>query len=892
MGTVSIDVIANDGNGGTVTDTFDIVVANTNDAPTVANPIANQNATEDAAFNFQFAANVFADPDVGDTLTYSAQLAGGGVLPAWLSFDAVTRTFSGTPANGDVGTVSIDVIANDGNGGTVTDTFDIVVANTNDAPTLANPIPDQSATENSAFNFQFAANTFNDVDVGDTLTYSAQLAGGGVLPAWLSFDAVTRTFSGTPSNSDVGSLTIEVTANDGQGGVVSDSFVLAITSLPVNAPPFVQSPIADQVAAENQPFGFSFPVTTFVDPEGDPLGYSAQLAGGAPLPAWLNFDAVNRSFSGTPTAGDIGSITVLVIASDGNGGSISDSFVIVVNNTNDAPVLVTPPANQTALEDTPFSVTFPAAMFSDADVGTTLLYSAQLSGGAPLPDWLVFDAATLTFSGTPAQADVGSLSIQIIASDGIATATAQFELAVLAVNDAPETAGGVVINNVEDAPGDQVDLWAMFSDSETATRDLIFSVVSNSNPALFSNASIDLATGKLQLNYGANQFGSSDIVVRAQDEQGAWVDALVRVNIASVNDVPLSSGMADINVKAGAAPQQVNLHSVFNDVENGTALSWKLMQNSNSSVVTSAQIDPATGLMTLAFAPQDGGESTIVLRAQDSEGAWVETQFKVTVAALEKPPVTVPPVTVPPVTPPVTTPPVAPPVEPPPTLPPTIPPTTPPTTEVPPTGGEDTGTGQTEVPGGLPDPGGNGGLETLLPDAPDAQQIVSTNESSRSDTAINDKSSRDFERAEEALRDRNIPLTTLTASPSLAGLIAPDAGFAPWEEADFDNEVRRLRAQMDEAMVEEQDRKAVVAGLTFSVTTGLLVWSLRASSLLLTMMSMLPLWRGLDPLPILDEVNKRKKELEQQRKDREREDKNAKEVGYLFDHAQRKESGS
>ncbi|WP_445223120.1 putative Ig domain-containing protein [Cellvibrio sp. OA-2007] len=64
------------------------------------------------------------------------QLAGGGALPAWLSFDAVTRTFSGTPANADVGTVSIDVIASDGNGGTVTDTFVITVANTNDAPTV------------------------------------------------------------------------------------------------------------------------------------------------------------------------------------------------------------------------------------------------------------------------------------------------------------------------------------------------------------------------------------------------------------------------------------------------------------------------------------------------------------------------------------------------------------------------------------------------------------------------------------------------------------------------------------------------------------------------------------------------------------------------------------
>ncbi len=41
-----------------------------------------------------------------------------------------------------------------------------------------------------------ASNTFSDVDVGDTLTYSATLADGTPLPSWLSFDAATQTFSG------------------------------------------------------------------------------------------------------------------------------------------------------------------------------------------------------------------------------------------------------------------------------------------------------------------------------------------------------------------------------------------------------------------------------------------------------------------------------------------------------------------------------------------------------------------------------------------------------------------------------------------------------------------------------------------------------------------------
>ncbi|WP_193747473.1 putative Ig domain-containing protein, partial [Cellvibrio sp. OA-2007] len=418
VGTVSIDVIASDGNGGTVTDSFDIVIANTNDAPTVANAIPDQNATEDAAFNFQFASNTFSDVDVGDTLTYSAQLAGGGALPAWLSFDAVTRTFSGTPANADVGTVSIDVIANDGNGSTVTDTFVISVANINDAPTVTNAIPDRDATENSPFNFQFAANTFGDVDVGDTLTYSAQLAGGGALPAWLSFDAVTRTFSGTPTNGDLGSISIDVIANDGNGGIVTDTFDLTVYA-GINNLPTVANAIPDQNVIEDSVFNFQFASNTFADVDvGDTLTYSAQSAGGGLLPAWLSFDAATRTFSGIPLNNDVGTFSLEVTADDGRGGTVTDTFVITVSNTNDAPTVANAIPDQNAIEDTAFNFQFALNTFNDVDVGDTLTYSAQLAGGGALPAWLSFDAVTRTFSGTPANADVGSISIDVIADDG------------------------------------------------------------------------------------------------------------------------------------------------------------------------------------------------------------------------------------------------------------------------------------------------------------------------------------------------------------------------------------------------------------------------------------------------------------------------------------------
>ena len=170
VGQITVRVTATDGSSAAVSDDFVITVANVNDAPGVANSIPDQNATEDQPFSFQFAGNTFADVDAGDVLTYSATLANGDPLPTWLTFNAATRTFSGTPANGDVGAITVRVTATDGSSAAISDDFVITVANVNDAPSVANSIPDQSATEDQPFSFQFAGNTFADVDAGDVLT--------------------------------------------------------------------------------------------------------------------------------------------------------------------------------------------------------------------------------------------------------------------------------------------------------------------------------------------------------------------------------------------------------------------------------------------------------------------------------------------------------------------------------------------------------------------------------------------------------------------------------------------------------------------------------------------------------------------------------------------------
>ena len=97
---------------------------------TVPNPIANQSSPEDVAWNFVVPANTFSDQALPLTVT----LANGAPLEfVGLSFNAATRTISGTPPTDFNGPIVIMVAA--GNSG-VSDVFTLNVTAVNDAPTV------------------------------------------------------------------------------------------------------------------------------------------------------------------------------------------------------------------------------------------------------------------------------------------------------------------------------------------------------------------------------------------------------------------------------------------------------------------------------------------------------------------------------------------------------------------------------------------------------------------------------------------------------------------------------------------------------------------------------------------------------------------------------------
>ncbi|MBS0167107.1 MAG: putative Ig domain-containing protein [Nitrospira sp.] len=316
---------------GTTTNLADLFGTPVNHPPTVAHPVDDRTVLEDTLLSIQIPADTFVDPDAQDVLTYSATLVDGTALPAWLSFHSTTRTFTGTPDDAQVGSLDLKVMATDAGGLSATSLFTLTVQNVNDAPTIVNPLVNQTTLEDARLSIQVPANIFADVDAGDTLTYSAALTDGTALPTWLTFDSATRTFSGTPTNSEVGTLDLAVTTTDVGGLNATGAFTLTVRN--VNDAPTVTNLIADQQATQGTAFSFLVPGNAFADVDvGDALTYRATLANGTPLPTWLSFNGTTRTFSGTPGSGDTGVLTIKVTATDTGTLSAFDLFDLRVNS--------------------------------------------------------------------------------------------------------------------------------------------------------------------------------------------------------------------------------------------------------------------------------------------------------------------------------------------------------------------------------------------------------------------------------------------------------------------------------------------------------------------------------------------------------------------------------
>ncbi|MDK2461689.1 putative Ig domain-containing protein, partial [Aphanizomenon sp. PH219] len=222
------------GNTPDATTNFTLTVTDVNEAPTA---VSLNNQVTAIAENTSTATRIkVADIAITDDALGTNNLSVSGTDASFFEVDATGLYIKANTALNFEAKTSYNVIVNvdDTTIGNTPDAFanyTLSITNVNEAPTVVSAIADQTAKQGNAFSFQIPTNTFTDIDAGDVLTYSATLENGNALPSWLTFNSTTRTFSGTPTNDNVGNLNIKAIATDTAGATVSDIFTITVENV-------------------------------------------------------------------------------------------------------------------------------------------------------------------------------------------------------------------------------------------------------------------------------------------------------------------------------------------------------------------------------------------------------------------------------------------------------------------------------------------------------------------------------------------------------------------------------------------------------------------------------------------------------------------------------------
>lgn len=552
---------------------------NNSNRPPVINSAPVTSATEGVLYSYDVEAT---DPDAREILSFSLQLA-----PSGMTIDEVTGVIQWTPLNSQVGNQLVVVRVADNQGLFDEQVFSVAVTNVNQPP-LINSSPVLNGTELVPYSYAVQA---IDPDLGDVLTFSLSSA-----PTGMTINVSTGAISWTPAVGQSGTTNVMVVVTD--SAAASDTQSFAIEVIEQNFPPSITSSPLVNAETETQ---YTYQVTATDPNTGDVLIYAL-----GDFPEGMTIDANTGLINWIPTAQQIGSFPISVIATDPRSASATQSFTLTVALKNLAPEFVTT-ALDSGIEDTPYRFTVSAI---DANAADVITYSI-VSG----PGGLVIDAATGELQWLPTQGAVGNNTVVVRATDSSGLFDEEtFVLSVQNVNDAPAITSEPTITPLNSGNTFQYQVTALDSDP----GDLVAFSLSQAPAGMTISPN-----GLIEWVPALDQAGQHSVVVLATDIAGLFDQQSFSL---TVNAAPTAPQITSVPVTTGETAVSYQYQVIATDV-NGDALAFSLTQAPTGMV-----IDATTGLISWTPADNQAGNFAVTVQVADP-GSLTDTQsFTIAVA--------------------------------------------------------------------------------------------------------------------------------------------------------------------------------------------------------------------------------------------------------------------
>ena len=492
---------------------FTITVTNTNDAPVASSDASTNTTAEDSAYSFDVSA-LFTDPDIAnshdssDTLTYS--VSGN---PSWLSLSG--STLSGTPTNDDVTTsaTTITITATDAYSAAATKEITLSVTNTNDAPVAS--VTDLGILRDTSTKVIALSDlTTSDVDVGDTVTLTSVTLDTANAGSVVDNSDGTFTYTPVDGSSNVDDVTFTYVITDAAGATATSTFTIdVVDAIPIGT--FTEDGTAGVLSTSD------YTVTAFT--------IDAESSGGNTAAEVAMYNSSTNTF--TPAADYNGSVSFTITTTEA--GDLP--AIVVVSAVNDDPVVTSGSSTDTSLSTTEDAAVNGTITATDIDGDTlTYTYSTPSKGAITNTDG--------SYTYTPTANANGSDSFTITVSDGTATAEQAVTVAISAVDDSPVADSTSSLSVTEDE-ATQTTITASEVDGQTLTY-------TYSTP---SKGAITNTDGSYTYTPTANENGSDSFTVTISDGTSTDVVQTVSVEIAAVNDAPVTASTSSLSVSQNTA---------------------------------------------------------------------------------------------------------------------------------------------------------------------------------------------------------------------------------------------------------------------------------------------------------------------------------------------------
>jgi gliding motility-associated-like protein len=531
----------------TYEEAFIITVTNVNETP-VDIALSASSVPENVAANTTVGTLSTADPDAGNTFTYTLAAGAGDTDNASFNVSGSTLRITNIPDFETKNSYTVRIRTTDQGSLTYEEAFTVTITNVNETPADI-ALSNSSIAENVSANTTIGTLSSTDPDAGNTFTYALVSGTGDTDNAAFNISGSNLRITSSPDFETKNSYTVRVRTIDQGSLTYEEAFTITVTNVSEAPTDIVLS--ASSIA-ENSAADATVGALSSTDPDAaNTFTYSLVTGTGDTDNAAFTINGSDLRITSSPDFEIKNSYTVRIRTTDQGSLSYEKAFTVTITNVNETPTDIAL-SNSSIAENVSANATVGALSSTDPDAGGTFTYTLVSGTGDTDNASFNISGSNLRITNSPDFEARGSYSVRIRTTDqGGLTYEEAFTITVTNVNEAP---ADIALSNssIAENVAANTTVGTLSATDPDAGGTFTYTLVSGAGDT--DNASFTISGTSLGITNSPDfeTKGSYTVRIRATDQGSLTYEEAFTIAITDENEMP-----ADIALSASSVAENV-----------------------------------------------------------------------------------------------------------------------------------------------------------------------------------------------------------------------------------------------------------------------------------------------------------------------------------------------